>query len=140
MIYGIYKYNLDVYTVVLCHEDPKRDFNCKGMMPRVIWKFINVYFTQDELWDKYDNVINKIKHKIELDDNEALDLAFLGKFISKKNAQFVLESIVKVFNDSIIPKQKLKIDVAVVTDGMILKHFPDVKKQKQLLERLKMNV
>ena len=36
MIYGIYKYNLDVYTVVLCHEDPKRDFNCKGMMPRVI--------------------------------------------------------------------------------------------------------
>jgi predicted RNase H-like nuclease (RuvC/YqgF family) len=69
---------------------------------------------------------------------EALDMAFVNKFISKKHAPKIVESLAKMYDDAIIDDKSLKIDVGIILGGMILKHIENVKKQKRLLEMINM--
>ncbi len=65
-------------------------------------KIYYYYFSQNELWEKYENIINKVKQKKELTDTEALDIASISKFILKEHAPSVIESLAKVFKKAII--------------------------------------
>ena len=69
---------------------------------------------------------------------EALDMAFVAKFISKKHAPIIVESLVNIFNDAIIDDELLKTDVGVILGGMIQKHFKSIEKQNRLMEKINM--
>ena len=137
-IFGDYFYSRRMYTAVICHKDPKKEFEFFERAPSIFIKLHYIYFPQEELWEKYENVINKVEQKEELSEMEALDIAFIPKFISKEYAQYVTDSMTVAFRDAIIEDEKLKMDVGVILGGMILKHFKNMDKQAKLLERINM--
>jgi hypothetical protein len=94
-------------------------------------RFITI-ISQNELWKKYENIINKVKQKEELTDTEALDIAFISKFMLKEHAPSVIESLAKVFKKAIIKDELLKMDVGVILGGMILKHITSNTKQNKM--------
>lgn len=79
-----------------------------------------------------------MRQKEELSDKEAMDIAFVSKFISKEYAPQVVETMSKLFNDAIINDRLLKIDVGVILGGMILKNILDEDKQNKLLGMINM--
>ena len=60
---------------------------------------------------------------------EALDIAFISKFISREYASYILESLAEIFEETIIDDLRLKMDVAIIFGGMILKQIQDIEKQ-----------
>ena len=71
-------------------------------------------------------------------DTEALDMAFVSKFIDAQHRHFVIDSLTKSFKGAIIPDKKLKMDVAIILDAMISKHIKSEAKQEKLRERINM--
>ena len=69
---------------------------------------------------------------------EALDIAFISKFISREYAPYILESLAEIFEETIIDDLRLKMDVAIIFGGMILKQIQDIEKQNKLLEMINM--
>lgn len=69
---------------------------------------------------------------------EALDIAFISKFISREYASYILESLAEIFEETIIDDLRLKMDVAIIFGGMILKQIQDIEKQNKLLEMINM--
>ena len=126
------------YLAVICHKKPKKESECFEYAPSLYIRVHYIYFDQQDLWKKYENVINKVKHNIELTDMEALDIAFTSKFISKKYAPYIVERLCEVFKDAKIKDKVLKLDVKVILSGMILKHIKGEKKQYRLMEMIQM--
>ena len=137
-IFGDFFYSRGMYCAVICHKDPKKEFEFIERSPSIFIKIHYIYFPQTEIWEKYENVIKKVEQKEELSEMEALDIAFIPKFISKEYAQYVTDSLSIAFNNAIIEDRKLKMDVGVILGGMILKHFKNGDKQDKLLERINM--
>lgn len=127
-----------LYLAVICHKPPKSKTEFFEYAPSVYFKAHYIYFSQEELWDRYENVINKVEHKETLTDAEALDIAFTSKFISKKYAPYVVENLCKTFKDAKIEDKHLKLDVKVILSGMILKHINSEIKQEKLMEMIGM--
>lgn len=138
IIFASYQYTRNVLLVVICHKNPKKEFECFKCSPSIYIKVCYFYISQKELWDKYENVINKVKQKEKLTEMEALDIAFISKFVSSDDASKVVESLTRVFEHAKIEDKLLKIDIGVILGGMILKHFEDVEKQDKLLGRINM--
>ena len=67
-----------------------------------------------------------------------MDIAFIPKFISKENGQFVTESLAKAFKNAKLNEEILKRDIGVLLGAMILKHFDDVEKINELMEEIGM--
>ena len=127
-----------LYLAVICHKPPKSKTEFFEYAPSVYFKAHYIYFSQEELWDRYENVINKVEHKETLTDAEALDIAFTSKFISKKYAPYVVEKLCEIYNDAKIEDKHLKLDVKVILSGMILKHINSEIKQEKLMEMIGM--
>ena len=83
-IFAEYIYSKNYYLAVLCHKDPKKEFELFEKSPSVYIKIHYYHLPQSELWERYENLISKVEQNIELSENEALDIAFIPKFISKK--------------------------------------------------------
>ena len=135
-IFSNFIYSMDVLTAVICRKNPKNFPKEYELSPTDILRPMYIYFPQEELWQKYENLINKIKHKIILTDDEALDIAFIPKFISTEDAPFVTESLARIFKDVIIQDRELKRDVALILGTMVLKHVKD--KTNELMEEIGM--
>lgn len=69
---------------------------------------------------------------------ETLDVAFVPKFISKENRQFVSESLAKSFKHMKINDKIPKIDIGVLLGAMILRNFDDEEKINELMEEIDM--
>lgn len=138
IIFAADRFNKDVYLAVVCHKNPNKSFEYYQHSPSVIIKVHYYYFNQNELWIKYENLINKVRYNEELTESETLDIAFVSKFISKKHILQVIETLIKVFNNAIINDKVLKMDVGVILGAMVLKHVNNIKKQNKLLRDLKM--
>ena len=123
-----------LYLAVICHKDPKKECECFEYAPSLYIKVHYIYFEEDSLWEKYENIINKVEHNETLTDTEALDIAFTSKFISKKDAPEVIEKLCEAFRDAQIEDKGLRLDVKVILGGMILKHVQNQSKQKRLME------
>ena len=138
VIFASYRYNGKVYLMVICHKDPKKDFEYYRYSPSLYIKVHYFFISQEEFWVKYENVISKVKQKEELTEMEALDIAFISKFISKENAPQVIETLTKVFKHAKIEDKLLKMDVGVILGGMILKHYEGIEKQTKLMGMINM--
>ena len=138
IIFAADRFNKDVYLAVVCHKNPNKSFEYYQHSPSVIIKVHYYYFNQNELWIKYENLINKVRYNEELTESETLDIAFVSKFISKKHILQVIETLIKVFNNAIIDDKVLKMDVGVILGAMVLKHVDNIKKQNKLLRNLNM--
>lgn len=138
VIFASYRYMGKVYLAVICHNNPKKEQECYEYSPSTYIKVHYYHFSQDELWKRYDNIINKTRQKEELTDMEALDMAFVSKFISNEYAPQVIESLTESFKNAIIEDKLLKMDVGVILGGMILKHVKDTTAQNKLLRRIGM--
>ena len=138
VIFFSYRYLNKVYLAVLCHKDPKKEFEYYEYSPSLYIKIHYFYFPQEELWEKYENIICKVKHKKKLTGREALDMAFVPKFISKKYAPEVTEKLIRIFNDAKIEDELLKLDVGAILTGMVLKYFKSNEKQSRLLGMINM--
>ena len=132
------KYNKKLYIFVMCHKDPKKKVELYYADPSTVIIIHYIYFTQEELWEKYDNIISKVEHKEKLTDMEAMDMAFIAKFIAGQYREYVVESIAGIFKDAIIEDWQLKMDVAVIINAMIIKTFESETKQKELGEMIGM--
>ena len=137
-IFASYRYKGRIYLVVLCHKDPKKEFEYFEYAPSLYIKVHYIYISQAELWARYENIINKVSHKIKLTEMEALDMAFVSKFIFKEHAPMIVESLANIFNDAIIDDELLKIDVGAILGGMIQKNFKSIEKQNRLMEKINM--
>lgn len=138
LIFAAFMYSKKLYLAVLCHKDPKKESEYYQYSDGLIIKINYYYISQEELWAKYENIIKKVEQKEELSDREAMDIAFVSKFISKEYAPQVVETMSKLFNDAIINDKLLKIDVGVILGGMILKNILDEDKQNKLLGMINM--
>lgn len=127
-----------MYLGVICHENPKKDFDIYKHGDSCYFKVFYHYISQNELWQKYENVINKVIQKEELTDTEALDIGFVCKFISKKHAPQVIEALCHAFKDAIIPDRHLRMDVGVILGAMILKNIEQTNTKNRLLKVIDM--
>ena len=59
IIFAADRFNKDVYLAVVCHKNPNKSFEYYQHSPSVIIKVHYYYFNQNELWIKYENLINK---------------------------------------------------------------------------------
>ena len=137
-VFGDFVYSLKIYLAVICHRNPKNYPKCYERGPSLFVKPHYLHFTQEEIWKKYEKVINKVKHKIQLTDMEALDMAFIAKFISKKDTPHILKTLADNFQCAKISDRKLKTDVGVILGGMILKYIEDEDEQIKLMEKIDM--
>lgn len=137
VLFACYRYG-KTYLAVLCRKNPKNYPECYEYAPSLFIKPHYIHIDQNELLEKYDNINMKVKSKIELTDTEALDIAFVCKFISKEYAQNIIENLVKAFKDAIIKDEILKMDVGVILGGMIIKNIQNTTKQNKLLKRINM--
>ena len=138
VIFGEFMYSGKLYLAVICHKDPTNFPKCYEKSPSVHIRIHYYHFTQEELWKKYENIINKVEQREELSDMEALDIVFIPKFISKEDAPFITESLAKIFKEAIISDKELKRDVIVLLGAMILKNIENEIKQDELLEDIGM--
>ena len=132
------KYNKELYICAICHKNPQEKIKLHYADPSTIIIIHYIHFTQEELWKKYDNVINKVKHKQKLTETEAMDMSFIAKFINNEYKEYVVESIVSAFKDAIIENAKLKMDVGVVIHAIMTETFSSEIKQKELGEMIGM--
>lgn len=137
-IFGDYFYSRKMYSAVICHKDPKKEFEYFERAPSIFIKIHYIYFEQSELWKKYDNIMKKVEQKHKLSEMEALDIAFIPKFISKENAPYIIDSLTSAFKAAIIEDKKLKMDIGIILGGMVLKHIKNKNRQIKLLERINM--
>ena len=137
VLFGEFMYSKPMYLAVICHKDPKNFPTCVEVSPSFYIKVHYIYFPQDELEKKYENIINKVEQNVELTEEEALDMAFVPKFISKKRAPFITESLSIAYKDAIINDEELKRDVGVILGAMILKNVDD-DRQNRFLEVIDM--
>ncbi len=137
--FGNFIHCLNVYTAVICKKNPKNFPKEYEISPTNILRPKYIYFEQKELWRKYENIIKKIEQRYELSEMEALDFAFIPKFISDKYAPQITEAFSNRFKDVIINEKELKTDVGVILGAMILKNIADETKQKRLLEMIGMD-
>ena len=138
VVFADFMYSKKPYSVIICHKDPKKLFEYYERSPSIIIKVHYIYIPQEILWIKYENLIKKIEQKVELSINESLDIAFIPKFISKENGQYVTESLAKAFKSVKLNKKILKRDIGVLLGAMILKHFEDEEKINELMEDINM--
>lgn len=90
-IFADFMYSGEVYCAILCHKDPSKYPEYYERSPSIFIKLHYYHLSQDELWAKYENVINKIEQKETLSEDETLDIAFVPKFISKENGPYITE-------------------------------------------------
>ncbi len=138
MIFEGYRYTPNIYLGVICQKDPKKEFEYFQVSPSICIKVHYHYISQEKLWEKYQNINNKVKQKERLTESEALDIAFVSKFISSKYAPEIIESLTLSFKIAIINDRALKLDVGVILGGMILKRITNTDKQNRLLRRINM--
>lgn len=135
--YGIFlnywHYPEDIHIGVICHKNPKKDFEYYKHNSSCTIKVHYYYISQDKLHLKYEKLINKVEQKEELTEMEAMDICFISKFISKKSSIEVIETLSYVFKDAIIADGVLRRDVGVVLGAMILKRVENLKLQERLL-------
>lgn len=136
--FGSFIYGLPFLTAAICMKDPKDFPKEYGISPSDITRPIYIHFSDEELEEKYSNLITNINQNNILSDDDALSIAFIPKYISKERAPNICESLAIVFEDAIIPDKSLKRDVAVILVTMILKHVKGTKKQKELIEMINM--
>lgn len=137
-IFAEYIYSKNYYLAVLCHKDPKKEFELFEKSPSVYIKIHYYHLPQRELWERYENLISKVEQNIELSENEALDIAFIPKFISKKDAVFITETLAKTLKYAIIKDDELKRDVTSILGAMISKNIEDEHKINELMEEIGM--
>lgn len=130
VIFADFMYSKKPYSAIICHKDPGKLFEYYERSPSIIIKVHFIYISQEKLWKKYENIINKIKHKEKLNIDETLDMVFVPKFISKEDGKFVTESIAKEFKNAKVNEEIPRIDIAVLLGAMILKHCDDDEKNK----------
>jgi len=138
LIFGDFMYSKKLYSAVICHKDPKKEFEYFERSPSIIIKVHSIHIPQEELWRKYENLIRKIEQKEQLTIEESLDIAFVAKFISKEYGQFITESLAKSFKYAKISDEIPKRDIGVLLGAMILKHFDDDEKINELMEDIDM--
>lgn len=126
------------YFCVICHKKPKADFEIYEHSPSCYIKVFYIHISQDELLKKYEKVISKVQQKEELTDMEALDIAFVCKFISKKYALEVIETLSYAFKKAIIRNNRLKMDVGVILGAMIQKRIENTNTQNRLFRVIDM--
>ncbi|WP_295113884.1 hypothetical protein [uncultured Methanobrevibacter sp.] len=97
VIFESYRYYKLLYLVAVCHKNPKNEFELYEYAPSMFIKVFYHYFSQDEIWCKYENVIIKVKQKEKLTEMESLDIVFVSKFISKRYAPSVIENLIEIF-------------------------------------------
>ncbi|MBE6495198.1 MAG: hypothetical protein E7Z78_02025 [Methanobrevibacter thaueri] len=137
--FGNFVYSKPVYTAIICHKDPKNFPKEYEITKTDILRPDYIYFPQDELWAKYENLINKIEQKEKLSEREILDIAFVPKYISKKDAPFMTENLARRFKDAKIEDKRLRIDVGSILGAMIKRNVEDETKQNKLMEMIGMN-
>ena len=137
-VFGSFIYGLSFLTAVICMKDPKDFPKEYHLSPTDIIRPIYIYFPEEELQEKYTNLINKINQNNILTDEDALSIAFIPKYISEEHAPNVCKSLASIFDDAIIPDKALKRDVGVILMVMILKHVKETEKQNELFRRMNM--
>ncbi len=91
-------------------------------------------------WQNYDKVINKVEQNIQLSEREALHIAFITKYISKRHAESVTKSLARAFQRANIPDYELKRDIAFILQTMILANVSNETEQDQLMDVIEMNI
>ena len=99
-IFADFMYSKKVYSAIICHQNPAKQFEYYERSPSIIIKAHFIHIPQNELWKKYENLIRKIEQKQKLSVNESLDIAFIPKFISKEKGPFITESLAKAFKNA----------------------------------------
>lgn len=138
VIFGDYMYSKKPYSAIICHKDPKKEFEYFKRSPSIIIKVHFIYIPQKKLWEKYENLIRKIEQKQQLTIDESLDIAFVAKFISKEHSKFITESLAKSFKYAKITDEIPRRDIGALLGAMILKHFDDDEKINELMEDINM--
>lgn len=138
VIFADFMYSKRLYVAILTHRNPANFPKYFKRSPSIIIKIHYYYLSQEDLWEKYENLINKIGQKIELTDKESLDIAFVSKFIYKEYGQYVTQSLAKLFKFAKIADKKLKRDVCVILGAQIVKHFENSEKTIELMEEIGM--
>ena len=133
-----YLYSRDVYVAIICHKDPTKYKKSIKLCDALEMHVNYIYFSDKELLKKYENIICKVKQKVELSDNEALDFAFIPKFISEEKGPLISKSLAHYYRDAIIKDKKLKLDVGAILGVYILKHIDDPYEQERLMEEMNM--
>lgn len=137
-VFGDFVYSKYVYSAIICHKDPKNYPKEFKLTDTDILRPHYIYFPQETLWKKYENLIRKIEQKEKLSEREILDIAFVPKFISKEDAPFVTESLCLRFKEVEIDDKLLRIDVGCILGAMVLKNIDSETKHIKLLERIGM--
>ena len=96
-------------------------------------KPLYIYIDGNEVKERFKNLEIKINNHENLNDDEALDIAFLPMFAPKGEAKKITEEITYLFKKDSSIKGKLRNDVAYVLAIMIRKYFDGTKKGKELL-------
>ena len=79
VIFAAYMHSKKIYPVIITHKDPK-NFPKWYKYGEIYIKFHYIYFPDEELYAKYEKLINKVQQKEELSDMEALDFAYIPKY------------------------------------------------------------
>ena len=137
-VFGDFVYSKYVYSAIICHKDPKNYPKEFKLTDTDILRPHYIYFPQETLWKKYENLIRKIEQKEQLSEREILDIAFVPKFISNEDAPFVTESLCLRFKEVEIDDKLLRIDVGCILGAMVLKNIDSETKQIKLLEKIGM--
>ena len=131
--YAKTNYGLPVLSVIVINVDPRNSVKQFEKTSSDILKPLYIYIDGEEVKERFKNLEIKINNHENLNDDEALDIAFLPMFAPKGEAKKITEEITYLFKKDSSIKGKLRNDVAYVLAIMIRKYFDGTKKGKELL-------
>lgn len=133
-------YGLPVLSVIIVTDGYESSELEYSRVDSEILKPIYIHMSFDEIIERLKNLEDKILNHKQLTEDDGLDMVFLPMFAPKKEAKWITEKILHLFNLDTSLKKPFKGHIGYGISLMVKKYFKDTSKAEELLKMLEEKV
>ena len=133
-------YGLPVLTVIIITDGFESSELEYSRVDTEVLKPIYIYITLDEIMERLNNLEEKILNHEQLSEDDGLDMVYLPMFAPKKDAKWITEKILHLFNSDSSLRSPFRGHVGYGISLMIKKYFRSTRKAEELLKMLEEKV
>ena len=133
-------YGLPVLTVIIITDGFESSELEYSRVDIEVLKPIYIYITLEEIIEKLNNLEEKILNHEQLSEEDGLDMVYLPMFAPKKEAKWITEKILHLFNSDSSLRSPFRGHVGYGISLMIKKYFKSTRKAEELLKMLEEKV
>ena len=139
-LYLIHKTNIPSNSIVMTNIDPGKEEICCESHDQLFKLKVNVV-NAEKISKRLIILMNKIRNKNRLSQNEAMYFAYIAIFLRRENSKETMEILCKLFSQINQIEPNLELDLHQILKKMIKFHFKDDEnKIKELLTMISKSI